>query len=288
MSLAKILAPLNGTARDEVVLATAFAAAKPFNAHVTALFVHPDPRLAVPFVGVPVSPEVVQDIVNASEEIAKTADKRAHDALVAAAKAAGAEIVTQPKKADAVTCSLRRAQGLYFRAVAQAAELSDLVAFGVITGPESVELSEGFVEVLTRSGKPILLSAEAPAGIARKIVVGWDGGSSAARAISASLPFLRKAENIAILSIKRPGQQNATDFADLNEFLALHGLTASEQTVEQGARPIGEALLAGAALAGADMLVMGAYGRGHLRESVFGGATAHIRSHAKLPIFMAH
>jgi len=288
MSLAKILAPLTGTPRDEVVLATAFAAAKPFNAHVAALFVYPDPRLSVPFVGVPVSPDVVQDIVNASEEIAQTAEKRVKETLASAAAKAGATLVEQPKKADIVTCSLKRAQGAYFRAVAEAAELSDLVAFGVIGGPDSVELSEGFVEVLTRSGRPILLSAQAPSGIARRVVVGWDGGASAARAISAAMPFLKKAENVVVLSIKRPGQQNETDFADLREFLALHGLAAADQTVEQGQRPIGEALLHGAALAGADLLVMGAYGRGHLRESVFGGATSHIRSHATLPIFMAH
>ena len=173
MSLAKILAPLTGTPRDEIVLATAFAAAKPFNAHVAALFIHPDPRLAVPFVGVPVSPDVVQDIVNASEEIAKTAEHRVRESLKAAAAKAGAALVEHPKKADTVTCSLRRAQGAYFRAVAQAAELSDVVAFGVIAGPDSVELSEGFIEVLTRSGRPILLSAEAPADIARR---GQPGG----------------------------------------------------------------------------------------------------------------
>ncbi len=287
MSLAKILAPLTGMPRDEVVLATAFAAAKPFHAHVAALFIHPDPRLAVPFVGVPVSPEVVQDIINASEEIAKSADKRAHDSLVAAADKAGAAIVERPQKAERVTCSFRRTQGLYFRAVAQAAELSDLVAFGVIVGPDIVELSEGFVEVLTRSGRPILLSAEAPSRLARKIVLGWDGGASAARAITAALPFLEKAESIEVLNIQRAPLREA-GFADLREYLALHGLTAREQTVEQGTRRIGEALLDGAERAGADLLVMGAYGRAPLRESVFGGATAHIRSHATLPIFLAH
>ena len=288
MSLAKILAPLTGTPRDEIVLATAFAAAKPFNAHVAALFIHPDPRLAVPFVGVPVSPDVVQDIVSASEEIARTAEGRVRESLKAAAAKAGATLVEHPKKVDVVTCSLRRAQGAYFRAVAQAAELSDIVAFGVIAGPDSVELSEGFIEVLTRSGRPILLSAEAPAGIARRVVLGWDGGASAARAVSAAIPFLKKAENIVVLSIKRPGQQNETDFAGLREFLDLHGLVVTEQTVERNSRPIGEALLHGATLAGADLLVMGAYSRGPLRESVFGGATSHIRSHATLPIFMAH
>jgi nucleotide-binding universal stress UspA family protein len=287
MSLAKILAPLTGTDRDEIVLATAFAAAKPFNAHVSALFIHPDPRLAVPFVGVPVSPEVVQDIVNVSEEIAKTADKRAQDALAAAAAKAGVTIVEHAKKADAVTCSFRRAQGLFFRAVAQAAELSDLVAFGAITGPDTVELSEGFVEVLTRSGRPILLSAEAPARLAHKVVLGWDGGASAARAVSAAMPFLKKADSIAILRVQRAPHRDA-HLAELKEFLALHGLAAGDHVVEQGNRAIGEALLDGAMAAGADLLVMGAYGRGPLRESVFGGATAHIRSHATLPIFMAH
>lgn len=287
MTIAKILAPLTGTPRDEVVLATAFAAARPFNAHVAALFIHPDPRLAVPFVGVPVSPEVVQDIVNASEEIAKSADKRAHDMLVAAADEAGAAIVEHPKKAEAVTCSLRRAQGLFFRAVAQAAELCDLVAFGTIGGPDTVELSEGFVEVLTRSGRPILLSAEAPSRLARKVIVGWDGGASASRAVSAALPFLRKAESVEILSIQRAPLHHG-GFAELRDYLGLHGIAAQEQTVEQGARQIGEALLEGAVRAGGDFLVMGAYGRGSLRESVFGGATAHIRSHASLPIFLAH
>lgn len=280
MDIGKILAPLTGTTRDEVVLATAFAAAAPFGAHVAAMFVHPDPRLAVPFVGVPVSPEVVQDIVGASEEIAKSADSRAHAAFLAAGK----------KASDAglsFTASFKRAQGLYFRAVAQSAELCDLVAFGVISGPDTTELSEGFVEVLTRSGRPILLSAEAPSKLAKKIVLGWDGGASAARAISAALPFLKKADAVEILSIVR-GPVQDQHFSDVQQYLALHGVKASGKAVEQGSRQIGQALLEDASKCEADMLVLGAYRRGPLRESVFGGVTAHIRSHATLPIFLMH
>lgn len=287
MSIAKILAPLTGTARDEILLATAFAAAKPFSAHVCALFIHPDPRLAVPFVGVPVAPDVVQDIVNASEEITRAADKRAHDALLAAAGNAGAKVVEHPERTDALTCSFRRAQGLFFRAVAEAAQFADLVAFGVIAGPQSAELSDGLVEVLTRSGRPVLLSAEAPAKLLSRVVVGWDGGASAARAVTAALPFLRAAAGVTILRIGRAPLHPAVS-RDLHEYLALHGVVASDETTEQGARSIGEALLEGAVELKADLLVMGAYSRGTLREHVFGGTTAHIRSHATLPIFMAH
>jgi len=280
MGLAKILAPLTGTPRDNIVLATAYAAAAPFQAHVAAVFVHPDARLAVPLVGVPVSPDVVQDIVNVSEDMAKSADQRAHAAFVAAGANASAA-------GYAVTSTFRRVQGLFFRAIAHEAELSDLVVFGVITGPDAVELSEGFVEILTRSGRPILLSAEAPSRLARKVVLGWDGGASAARAISASLPFLKKAESVEILSIRKTSDQE-TRVEDLREYLGFHGVKTSEKIVEQGSRQIGEALLEDTAGCGADLLVMGAYRRGPLRESVFGGATAHIRSHATLPIFLAH
>ena len=280
MAIAKILAPLTGTHRDEIVLATAFAAAAPFSAHVAAIFVHPDPRLAVPFAGLPVAPEVVQDIVGASEEIARTADQRAHAAFVTASTKAS-------EAGFAVTASFRRVQGLYFRAVAQAAELSDLVAFGIISGPDSAELSEGFVEVLTRSGRPIVLSAEAPARLAEKIVIGWDGGASAARAISAAMPFLQKAREVEILSIERAPLDDS-HFEELRRYLVFHGVQANEKKVEQGARDKGQALLEDAAKCGADMLVLGAYSRGPWRESVFGGVTAHIRSHATLPIFLAH
>jgi len=53
MSIAKIIVPLTGANRDAAALAAAFAAAKPFNAHVVALIVHPDPRFSVPFMGGP-------------------------------------------------------------------------------------------------------------------------------------------------------------------------------------------------------------------------------------------
>jgi nucleotide-binding universal stress UspA family protein len=287
MSIAKILAPLNGTPRDEIVLATAFSAAIPFESHVVALFVHPDPKLVVPFVGAPVAADVLQDIVDTAEEIAKSGAAKARTALAAAANKNGVALLETPQKIKGASCSFREVQGLYFRAVAQAAETCDLVVFGTISGPDTVELSEGFVEILTRAARPILLSAEATAQLGRKIVVGWDGGASAARAVTAALPFLKKAESIEILNVRR-SRGPEPEFADLREYLMLHGLSANERTVDQGSRRIGEALLDGATQAGAAMLVMGAYSHGPLRESVFGGATAHIRSHATLPIFLAH
>jgi nucleotide-binding universal stress UspA family protein len=47
-------------------------------------------------------------------------------------------------------------------------------------------------------------------------------------------------------------------------------------------------LLTEAARGGADLLVMGGYGHSRLRESIFGGATAHILSHANMPALLVH
>ena len=72
MSFVKILAPLTGGARDSVVLACSFAAAKPFHSHVAALFVRPDAAEAVPFIGEGVSASVIQEISKATKTAAAT------------------------------------------------------------------------------------------------------------------------------------------------------------------------------------------------------------------------
>ena len=69
MSFVKFIVPVAGVARDRFALATAFAAAKPFNAHVVALFVHADPREAVPYGELPLSPDIVQDLIDTAADL---------------------------------------------------------------------------------------------------------------------------------------------------------------------------------------------------------------------------
>src|ERR1700753_342322 len=102
MTFVKILAPLTGGARDQAVLASAFAAARPFHAHVAALFVRPDATEAVPFYGESVSASVMQEIADASKKAADSAIGMARASLTAAAQAAGADVLAAPEKRDAV------------------------------------------------------------------------------------------------------------------------------------------------------------------------------------------
>ncbi len=111
MSLAKILAPLAGSPRDAIVLATAFAAARPFKAHVEALFVRPDPVESMPLYGESMSSAVVQEIMDVSKEAAGKASQSARKMLDAAAHEAQVTVVAAPRAARHGHDVLRRDPG---------------------------------------------------------------------------------------------------------------------------------------------------------------------------------
>ncbi len=77
MTIAKIVVPVTGSKRDEAALATAFLAAKLFGAHVEALFVHRDPREAIGYSELTLRPEIVQNLVDTAELLAKEAGQAA-------------------------------------------------------------------------------------------------------------------------------------------------------------------------------------------------------------------
>ena len=295
MSIAKIVAPLTGAPRDEAVIAAAFAAAKPFNAHVAALFVHPDPRLSIPYMGVPLSPSVVQEVVDAAEAIHRAASEKAKAAFTSAVAAAGFERVETPRRADHVTCSYREREGLFPDVVARAARLADLVVFGPVAASDGPDVGQAFVDTLVRTERPVLLCPQNPRNLTGRIALAWNGSAAAAHAVTASLPFLARAEHVDVLQVQEAAPENGKQsphgparFPELEEYLALHGIAASCVRVAQGARSSGEALLDHAAATNADLLVMGGYGHSHLRETLFGGVTAHVRLNAALPVLMVH
>ena len=294
MSIAKIIVPVTGGDRDAQALAAAFAAAGPFNAHVSAMIVHPDPRFSIPFMGAPLAPQVVQNLVDAAAEMNVVATRSARLMLAEAAKTAAVQIVDRPQRVDAVTCSFAEMEGFFAGSVARVARLSDLVVFGSITTADGPDINECFVEILTKTDKPVLLSSNRGKNLTHNIAVAWDGGASACHAITGAMPFLQRAETVTILHVGEPlkdeetGYSTRTTVGELKQYLALHGIEASMQNFERSAKNTGEALLDAALAVAADLLVMGGYGHSHLRETIFGGVTSHVRWHAEIPVLMVH
>jgi nucleotide-binding universal stress UspA family protein len=75
---------------------------------------------------------------------------------------------------------------------------------------------------------------------------------------------------------------------DAAAHLARRGLKADVRNVDDAGGGEGAALLAEADALGADLVVMGGYGHGRLREQVFGGVTRDLLKFASTPLFMAH
>jgi nucleotide-binding universal stress UspA family protein len=287
VSIAKILAPVTGSPRDAAVLANAVAAARPFNAHVEAFFVRPDLSETLAFFTDGVSGVVVEEVVKATQDAGDEAANRIEAAIASCCGGPGIERVSHPVRADHVTLSVREAQGSFGDQLTTAARLADLIVFGPMREGDQAGLAEAFVQVLVETDRPVLRATdEAPKTFARRIAIGWDGKTAAAQAMSAAIPYLQRADSVEVLSVQRaPLRVNATE--GVKDYLSLHGISSTERLVDAGSRRIGQVLLDSAVEGGADMLVLGGYGRGRL-QSIIGGVTRHVIAHANIAVFMVH
>lgn len=121
-----------------------------------------------------------------------------------------------------------------------------------------------------------------PAG---PVVVAWNGRAEAAAALRAAVPLLGGRK----VSLLRIGAESGPvpDSAAL-DYLARQGIEAALHALEPGNSPVGEVIEQHALSERAAMIVMGAFGRSRLRETLFGGVTQHLLGSASVPLLLAH
>lgn len=284
---AKVLVPLTGAPRDQVVLAAAFAAAKPFGAHIETLFVRPDPVEAMPFYGEGMSSAVVQEIMDVSKSAAGKAARQARAFLETGASDNDVKILESPERGSAVTASFREVQGNFSDQVTLAARLCDLVVFGPIKEDDRPGLGDAFDATLIETGRPVLLSGESKPDFFSKISLAWNGSVASAHAISAALSFLAKASSVEILTVRR-GETPTAPIEEVASYLRLHGIAATSRVADDARRPIADILLDAAKSGGAGLLVAGGYGHSRLRDLFMTGVTKRVVAQAAIPCFLVH
>jgi nucleotide-binding universal stress UspA family protein len=122
-----------------------------------------------------------------------------------------------------------------------------------------------------------------------RVLVCWDGGRTATRAIADSLPFLKRAKAIDVVMVAS-GRAKSDEIpgANIGQHLARHGLTIEVKRIVAADTDVPNTILSYAADSSADFLVMGGYGHSRLREFVLGGATRGILASMTVPVLMAH
>ena len=132
-----------------------------------------------------------------------------------------------------------------------------------------------------------MIAPPRPTGaIVRRVALAWKEGAEAARAVSAAAALLDHAQKVFILSIAEHDVEGAQKGAErLAESLAWRGI-ATDIIAEPGAGRMSHALSRLAYGVDADVLVMGAYGHGRLREAVLGGVTEDLIKGCAIPVFL--
>ncbi|CAN7733372.1 universal stress protein [Bosea sp. LjRoot9] len=156
---------------------------------------------------------------------------------------------------------------------------------------DAVQRDRGLIEAaLFESGRPVLIVPETGEHFsAKRILIAWDGGASAARAVADAMPFLSAAEEVEILSVI--GEKDLTSLiagADLAPHLARHGASVTVKNVVLSEQDVAGTIRQEAGAFGADFIVCGAYKHSRLREWLLGGVTQSLLKDCPLPILMSH
>jgi len=286
VTLSKILAPMRADGHGEAVLEHAIALARPFGAHVEALYFRARRSEMLPF-GVALPDSVRGDLARSVERIAER--EAAHvemmvNRLRGRDDVAFTEAGETPAR-DRATLVWREGAGRPGVAVSSEGRLADLVALAQPddqTGPAADMLQAA----LMGTGRPVLMCPARPliGNPLDHVAIAWNGSAQAARAVALAMPLIRAADGVSILSTGAPDGPAADE---LGASLALHGVAARRRDLS-ATGSIGGVLLEGARAAGASLLVMGAFGHSPGHEALFGGASRHVIDRAGLPVVMAH
>ena len=144
-------------------------------------------------------------------------------------------------------------------------------------------------DVLLGGGGPVLIvPREAKAvRINGRALIAWNGSTQARRAVHDALPLLRHCEAVKV-AIFSPTAQAEEPGAQLQNFLARHGISAEVMTQQATYHDVQQILLPTVLDTNSDLLVMGGYGHSPLQQSLLGGVTRTVLHTMPVPVLMSH
>ncbi|MGE4373655.1 MAG: universal stress protein [Xanthobacter sp.] len=248
-----------------------------FHAHLTGVSVSYEIDVPPFYMGA-LPTDFIEAQFRENEEAAKKAAARFRQKIAA---------LNVPHEVQTLTASL----GV---AAQQFLEMSRLYDLTVVSqpnpdkpGPEEV-IAEN---VLMESGRAVLVvpyeQTEPFKG--ERILLAWDGGRAAARALAEAMPLLHQASAIDVLRVGGETEENEAAIEALGRHLSRHELKVQMHTIAlESGQSVSGVIMEQARMLGSDLVVMGGYGHSRLREMVLGGVTREIFTSMSVPVLMAH
>ncbi|WP_198369013.1 universal stress protein [Roseomonas rosulenta] len=281
MAFNDILVHLDGTPQATARLAVAAGLARRHQAHLTGLFV------------VDVTPPIMGAAdAGSGAVLAGLIESMRAEAMAAAATVEAA--FNETLRREGIAGEWRLVEGITAELVSLHARYADLAILGQ-ADPAEGTASDGSVlaAAIFESGRPVLVVPYAGsfATVGERILVGWNAGREATRAVHDALPLLEKAKSVTVTAVNPRvglGAHGEEPGADIARHLARHGVTV---TVEHTVAPeisAADILLNRASELSADLLVVGAYGHSRLREFLLGGVTRSLLREMTVPVLLSH
>lgn len=183
--------------------------------------------------------------------------------------------------------------GLIDETVTNPSLYADLVVFsGGASSFSSGMMAHALQGAIQSAGKPALILAgrhQSPPSDPVKVIIAWDEDPQAARAVHHSLPLLKRAQEVEILTIpekndEKDGMKRATS---LKSWLLRHGINATVRIASREGRFVSHVLVEQVNQSQASLLVMGAYGHTRASERLFAGATYAALTKLETPLLLS-
>jgi len=282
----KILIPVRGDGKGDNVLAHAAALAHRHKSHIEIVHCRARPEDLMPY-GVAIPDFLRKQILKHSYQVADLEEVGLRDEVTVLANKLKLDL-TGKKVGKAATASFIEEAGRQVDVIKRRGRLCDIIA--VAKPDRDRNLGHNTLKsALFHSGRPVLMcppTSTPPSVLGVSVAIAWNGSAEAARALAQCKSILRAADTISILS-NGSDAGPGTSAEDLVAYLALHGIKAGIEKIKS-TKKIGAELLRASSEIGADILIMGAYGDSHERETVFGGNTQTIVDTAEMPVLLNH
>ena len=279
-----ILVPFEESDVVDSVLGTAFLAAQRFGSYIEGVYVQPAlPAIASADGFGVVTPAFVEKYEQEDRARISQAETYFSD-FMQARGVAGAEPESPSDRPSAVWQNVGPSDDY----VGHRGRLFDLIVVGRPVHGATTPTMHTLEAALFETGRPILIAPPTvPKALGETVAIAWNGSTETARTIAFAMPFLKRAQKVAVVTVEDAMVPGPTG-AEVARHLERNGIAASYVDCVAGKRSLGEAMLEESAAQGADLVVKGAYTHSRLRQMIFGGATSHILAYTEIPVFMAH
>jgi nucleotide-binding universal stress UspA family protein len=284
-----VLTLVGGSARDQVISQTALAAAQPLAAHLDFLHIHVTAGEAAryshaEFARGAALRNCLEELTWKAHSFSRLAARNVHEFCADAS----IEICDAPVRRQNVTANFHEEKDRARERLTTHARHSDLVVIGRARQAQGLP-PDTLERLILQSGRPILVAATAaPQTLTGTVMVCWKESDSAARAVAAATPLLTRAKRVVFTTVVDRDEDVTSTVSDVARRFARNDVETEARVIAANGRAVAEVLAGAAEDCGADLVVMGAYGRSRVSEILFGSHTDDFIRCSDRPTLLVH